>query len=532
MNTIKTTRFVHAKRIPLASALFTMCLFLAFAVGSVRADNTNLVTITILHTADLHGHLSPLPEYNEMYNTGGLLKCASVIKKIRENTENIILVDCGDLFQGAAESSMNHGRLMARAVKLLRYDCLVTGNHEFDWGLECLEELYNIVQTPVLAADIRALKPEISSEFIPFLIKDIQGVKVALIGISNPNIPNWSLPELIESTKFDDSVETLKRVIPEVRERGADIIVALVHQGYIAYGDNMANRINAIARRFPDIDVIMGAHIHRPVEMEMVNNVLYTQAGPYGTSLGETRLVYDKTKGKLIKRIALLIPVDGKIVPDPELEKLFGNELSEIQKSLSMECGSTLRDIKPDDVTPGQSPVQTLISAAIAESVNADVVIHGTLTKASIGEGKIYARQIWGLVPFDNRIGVAMLDEQDLKAVLEENTKFMNSWRFKGVYGLSYTLKPDGADGWTVSNIILDNNRRLSDGERIRVAFNSYDLASAGGRLPVLRATCTAKAASFVLLPEETRDAVFQYVKKHSPLDIQTKPGAVINDAK
>ncbi|NLB55084.1 MAG: bifunctional metallophosphatase/5'-nucleotidase, partial [Lentisphaerae bacterium] len=242
---------------------FTNKLFslisLIFLCVSFAAAKPDTVPITILYTSDLHGHIRPRVSREDSLHKGGLLKIATLIKEARAENPNLLLVDCGDTFQGSAESDMVKGSSTANFIKCLNYDCLTVGNHEFDWGYKRMRELYAMVDVPVLAANMRD-KSQVDRFVQPFIIKEVDGVKVALIGLTTPHIPYWSLPEYVGSWEFEDSISALKRVMPMLRSAGVDVFVLLVHQGYRSYGDDPANQINAIAARFPELDLMLGGH--------------------------------------------------------------------------------------------------------------------------------------------------------------------------------------------------------------------------------------------------------------------------------
>lgn len=523
-----------------AKLTFFTTLFLATLLA---ADE---VAITILHTSDVHGHVAEVWSNREQHSGstgrskssfrwdklsegGGLLRCATLITEIRAREENVILVDCGDLFQGSPESFLTTNRIVAEAVRYLRYDALVTGNHEFDGGVGALRQFYSQAQTPVLAANIQAPPKE---EALPgardFLYRDFEGVRLAIVGLTTPLIPQWSRPRLLGNVTVEDSLKTLHRVMPQVRAVKPDILVLATHQALREWGDDQASQIHAIARAFPEFDLILGGHTHQAVESETVNGVAYTQAGYHALWLGSVRLVFDTKERRIKSKKSQLLPVDSGVAADKILSAKLAEPLQETEKYLSQEVGQTVVELEATSSFPGQSAIQTLIAAAIAEQVQAQVVIHRALTEASLRAGRIRMKDVWRIVPYDNYIGVAHLTLAELRQILEENSNFYDSDDFRGVYGLTYDLRPDGVVGARVANVRLTGRPAVTR-ERIRVAFNSYDLASAGGRLPRLRAIVERSASGLEEhLELNTRDAVLAYLREHRPLEIRPEPGAKI----
>jgi len=505
------------------------------------------VTITFLHTADIHGHVAAVRSNREKepggpgVPGGGLLRCATLIREIRRQDANVILIDCGDLFQGAPESYLTRNRIIVEAVRQLRYDALVTGNHEFDGGVDALRRFYAQAQIPVLAANIHSPREPVLPGMCPFLCKDVDGVRVVIVGLSNPLIPLWSRPRLMGDVTVEASLRALRRLMPLVRKQKPDILVLAAHQGWRKWGDNPANEINAIARAFPEFNVILGAHTHQVVAWKTVNGVAYTQAGCYGLWLGVVRLVFDTQTRRVKSKQIQLLAVDSSVAPDKALEDQVAKSLNETKTYLNQAVGVAAVELKPTSHVRGQSAIQTLIAAAIAERVNADVVIHRALSDESLRAGRISMRDVWRIVPYDNYIGVAHLTLDELRQILEENSGFFKSREFRGVYGLTYDLEPKAAAGARISNIRLTGGQgkcRMQNAEcriggdkmlmpgRVRVAFNSYDMASAGGRLLRLRAILDQNTSRLKEYPDvDTRAAVCAYIRRHQPLDIQAAPG-------
>ncbi|MCX6991820.1 MAG: bifunctional UDP-sugar hydrolase/5'-nucleotidase [Kiritimatiellaeota bacterium] len=539
-----------------------MSIGLAFVAALLLAPalSAREVAITLLHTADVHGQVAAVIPDREKEPGGGLLRCATRIGEIRRKEDNVILVDCGDLIQGSPESFLTQGRIIVEAVRQLRYDALVPGNHEFDGGVDALRRFYAQAQIPVLAANIHGKQEPVLPGAGPFLCKDVNGVRVVILGLANPLIPLWSRPRLLGDVTVETSLDALRRVMPLVRAQKPDILVLAAHQGLREWGDDPANEVHAIAQAFPEFDVILGAHTHQAVEWKTVNGVAYTQAGPYGLWLGVVRLVFDTQTRRVKSKQIQLLAVDSTVAPDKALEDQVAKSLKETKQYLNQEVGVAAVELKPTSRVRGQSAIQTLIAEAIAERVQADVVIHGTLSEAFLRAGSITMRDVWRIVPYDNYIGVARLTLDELRQILEENSGFFNSRDFRGVYGLTYDLEPKAAAGKRISNIRLTGSRSTDDrrqttddrpektddgrqpalrspGEagtteggvnaRVRVAFNSYDMASAGGRFRRLRAILDQSTSRLEEYPEaDTRAAVLAYLRRHQPLDIQVVPGA------
>lgn len=503
---------------------FAVCVvFFLLVFFSLARD----VSITILHTADIHGNITDVKSKEE---AGGILRCSTLIRGIRKQEPNVLLIDCGDLIQGTAVSFLTKGEIMIRAVKALKYDALITGNHEFDWGIENLRRLYSHMDIPVLDANMSSSKPDrqVFPNARPFLIREMDGVRVAVVGLNTPHVPRWAMPLLLGDLKFEKSVAALRRIMPYVREKKPDVLVLAVHQGHRKWGDDSANEINAIVRSFPEFDVILGGHTHEAVVRRELDGVTYTQAGCYGLWLGKVSLIVDAERHCVKRKKVELIRVDDSIKPDRDLENRFAKSLSRAESYLNQTVGRADCDHLPESRFPGQSQVQMLIARAIAEAVGADVVFHGALSGATLYRGRITMRDVWWIVPFENYIGIAHLTLSELRTILDENSSRLNSRHFRGVYGVTYELNPDASSGLRVRNVRLTDGRRLGAHKRIKVAINSYDMASAGNRFPRLREIIEQPLSKLKETEVDTRSAVVEYIKKHSPINERAKAGAVL----
>jgi 2',3'-cyclic-nucleotide 2'-phosphodiesterase (5'-nucleotidase family) len=475
------------------------------------------VSITILHTTDLHGHILPVVDYEGRTNVGGLARCATAIRQVRAEQPNTLLVDAGDTIQGGAGSYLSDGQAMVKALNWLRYDAWVLGNHEFDWGLGKLTGCVARATMPVLGANIEGL-----AKVRPFILREVDGVKVALVGLTTPGIPNWSRPRLIPGLKFADSVETLRTVIPQVRAAGAQVLVLVCHQGYREGGDDHANQILAIARNFPEVDVIIGAHTHRSFpEYKVGRNVLYCQAGYHGIELGRVDLVYDTEARGVTRRESRLVAMTDAVPVDAELVKECSKELGRAKQAMSEVLGEATAEFGVKGAPKRETPVRALICAAIAEElgrrgVKVDAVVHGVLDRrATLVKGPVTMGDVWRIVPYENTIGVAWLTPAELREVLDESAGAYEKPEFRGIWGLKWTFDPTAPAGQRVLELRRADRGELPKGERLAVAFNSYELASGGLRWVKLRDVVGRPGVRLVEYDFQTRDALAGFVRRH-----------------
>src|SRR5437870_8053087 len=185
---------------------------------SAAALHEDTVQISILHTTDLHGHILPTSDYAGNADLGGFARCVTQIRRWRRQNRNSILIDIGDIYQGTDVSLRTNGALMIDLFNHLNYDAWIVGNHEFDWGVETFANAVAKSEMPVLAANMgRKASGEVSAppfaKIQPYILKEIDGIRVVIIGLTTPGMQFWFRPEFIRGFDFEYSVEPVRRAM-------------------------------------------------------------------------------------------------------------------------------------------------------------------------------------------------------------------------------------------------------------------------------------------------------------------------------
>src|SRR5437762_13927572 len=285
---------------------------LASAAATLHGD---IVQISILHTTDLHGHILPTSDYAGNADLGGFARCVTQIRRWRWQNRNSILIDIGDVYQGTDVSLRTNGALMIDLFNHLKYDAWIVGNHEFDWGVEPFMNALTKSKMPVLAANM-SMEGKSSGEILdsgnpfakvrPYILKEIDGVKIAIIGVTTPGMPFWFRPEFIRGCDFEYPVEPVRRAITKAKSDGAEAIVLAGHMGLKPRGggDDFANTVVALTAEFPKVVAFIAGHTHQMIPSRLTNGVLLTQADHFGIHVGRLDLTFDRTSKKLLRREA------------------------------------------------------------------------------------------------------------------------------------------------------------------------------------------------------------------------------------
>jgi len=498
---------------------------LASAAAALESDT---VCISILHTTDLHGHILPTADYNGNPDYGGLARCAAQIRRWRRENANSILIDVGDVYQGTEVSLRSKGELMIDLFNHLRYDAWIVGNHEFDWGIETFLNALQRSAMPVLAGNtILNGKPAGASsdwqhpfaKVQPLIVKEVAGIKLAIIGMTTPGMPFWLGPEFTRGIEFQNPVEPVRRAMARAKGEGADAIVLSGHMGLKMRtgGDDFANTVMALTSEFPEIAVFIAGHTHQAIPSRLTNGALFTQADHFGIHVGRVDLLFDRNSKKLLHREAICELMDNRFHPDHVIVSRAKSQLAESDAALSSPVGELAETLRGRSRPGMPSDVERLIGAAISEAlaernVPVDGVMHGAFDDtAALVAGPKTLNDIWTLIPYENYIVTARLSPEEIKTVMEE---VFASHEKRNLLGFELKTQGRGNDCRIVSMTLADG-RPLDRNKKYDIAFNSFDSRSGGHHFMKLRALLERPEANYVLYPVQTRDALIDYFQRH-----------------
>src|SRR3989440_689118 len=436
--------------------------------SAAAALNPDTVCISILHTTDLHGHILPTSDYDGNRDRGGLARCAAQIRRWQRENPNSILIDVGDVYQGTDVSLRNKGALMIDLLNHLEYDAWVVGNHEFDWGMECFEHALQQSNMPVLAANmLMEGKPEFPdakhpfAKIQPFILKEIAGIKIAIVGITTPGMPFWLWPEFTRGLDFRHPVEPVRRAITRAKRGGANAIVLTGHMGLKTRtgGDDFANTVMALTSEFPEVAVFIAGHTHQDVPSRLTNGVLFTQADHFGIQVGRVDLLFDRNSKQLLRRESICELMDNRFHPDHVVISRAGAQLTESEAALAQSIGELTETLRGRGRNGRTSEIEKLIGAAIMESLSerhivVDGVIHGVFDEnAKLAAGPITVNDVWNILPYENFIVTAVLSPDEIKAVMEE---VYASHESRSLLGIELRVEGRGPDRRVVSMMFPD----------------------------------------------------------------------------
>jgi 2',3'-cyclic-nucleotide 2'-phosphodiesterase/3'-nucleotidase len=537
-------------------ALF-VTLFLA---GLTQAKE---IKITLLATTDLHGNLLPYDYYTAQTADRGLAKLATLIRSARAENPNNLLIDCGDTIQGTPlESLYQHyiesGHLplkltfagppldhdpMMLAMNAIGYDAMVVGNHEFNFGLKNLAQARSQARFPWISANILVERRATQRPFAAYFVKIIAGVKVAVIGVTTPLVPEWESPEHYSGYRFGPGVEAVRAALAELRDRvRPDIVIVAAHSGLdrdpqtgaVNPDDSRENITYQIATEVKGIDAIVFGHTHQQLPEYKVGDVLLMQPKNWGISLGRMDFVVEPARGgtfKVVSKSSRLVPVGAETRADAKIleiarpyHDLAENYLKTPVAEAPVDLDARLARVQDTALLDAIQQVQLFYSKAdvsFASSFNPRVVVP---------KGPVTVRQIAALYIYDNQLYALEGNGKMVREALENAARYflpcpgdcshgplINSQFFGFNYdmasGVEYEIDVSRPVGERIRNL-RRNGKPLSDDEPLRLAVNNYRAGGSAGYSMFRGAKILWRSQ------EEIRDMVVRYYieKKQLPV--------------
>ncbi|WP_320130328.1 5'-nucleotidase C-terminal domain-containing protein [uncultured Sphaerochaeta sp.] len=522
--------------------ILSLCMiaFPLFATGQ------NEVTVTILETSDMHGTFAPWDYATDSPLDQGWAKVATVIKQERVKDPSLLLVDNGDTSQDNMIQEFRFDAVppVARALNFLGYDAWELGNHEFNFEFENLQREIAAVNAPVLGGNI--YKTDGTRFAQPYIIKRVNGVRVAIMGLAPPHINRWeaSDPAHFDNMTFTSPMEETGKILKEL-EGKADVIVALIHYG--EEGEYDTEGIREVAAKYGDkISAFLIGHAHSTLQEVESNGSVIVEPGSKGSGVGkvEIKLVQKVSGGKwLIEGVTgSVIPVKGqKIEADPaflgEFKYVDDKSRAMANTAVGKVGGNFLPSLNWNDI-PG-IPTAIMQDTAMVDLIN-DIQLDATKADVSLAalfdansdlpKGDFRKRDGVKIYKYDNTLMAVRVTGKQLKAIMElQAGSFFNQYKKGDVtisfnskirmynydmfQGVAYDIDVSKPVGQRICNVIY-KGKPLSDSQVLVLALNNYrygGLSSSG--------LISSKSEDLVYNSGlAIRDLISDYVVKHGTI--------------
>ncbi len=405
---------------------------------------------------------------------------------------------------------------MRSIFNLLHYDALAAGNHDFNYGYKRLLELKDIVDFPILSANVR--NKETNERLLtPYILKEVDGVTLGIFGLTTPETHYKTNPKNVEGLIFTDPVKEAREMVRTLKAKGVDMIIAVTHLGV---DESSTDTSIKVAKGAPEIDLIVDGHSHTTMVKgkQIGEDTLIVSAGEHTKNLGVVDLTFDSNKQLISKKAKLISKEEAKnIKADAEMESLInGIEEKQVEIKSEQVGQSNIRlEGEREQVRTRETNLGNLIADALLEETGADIAItNGGGIRASIQKGDITVGDIIDVSPFGN-YGVTMkMTGATIKQALEHGVSDYPYPKggFPQVGGMSFTLVPQAPKGKRVKNLKV-NGTPIDLKKEYIVATNDF-LASGGDDYLMF------KEAPLVNEYEALEEIMKNYIKAHSPIQL------------
>ena len=441
---------------------------LGLTAGMASAD----YTLTILHTNDFHARFDPISKYDgpcgaedntEGKCFGGTARLVTAIAEARGRTNNSILVDGGDQFQGTLFYTHYKGQMAAEMMNKLGYDGMTVGNHEFDDGPEVLAAFMAAVDFPVLMsnADVSA-EPLLASTLAKSTVIERGGEKIGLIGLTPEDTPELASPGY--NVTFSEPVAAVQGEVDRLTAKGVNKIIVLSHSSYAV--DQM------VAANTTGVDVIVGGHSNTLLSNTneraegayptMVGDTAIVQAYAYGKYLGELNVTFDDA-GNVTEAKGEPILIDAAVTEDAATVARvaeLAQPLEEIRNTVVAEAADALEGdravCRVQECTMGNMIANAMLARVADQGIDVALQNSGGI-RASIDAGDVTKGEVLTVLPFQNTLSTFQVTGAVLVAALENGVSEIEevAGRFPQVAGMTFTVDAVAEAGSRVSDVMI-----------------------------------------------------------------------------
>ncbi|MFA7128615.1 MAG: 5'-nucleotidase C-terminal domain-containing protein [Sphaerochaeta sp.] len=506
--------------------------------------------LTILATTDIHGNVWGFSYENNKETTNtGMARIATYVEKVRSEVPDVILVDNGDVIQGNIMTDDLYNKRegehpVIRAMNLLEYDSMTLGNHEFNFGENLINRIQVLANFPVLAANMARVDGTMA--VLPYTIVERSGIKVGIIGLTNPNAPRWD-GEKTDPFVFAPVGPACKKVVDIIKDK-VDVIVVVSHVGlYPEYDEETgSDGANKILELCPEIDVLVVGHDHNTVK-KIIGTTAVGGARNLGREVIRFDLELDEQKNIIARSVDVIDMVDYEMsdlirknafimeAHKATTDFISGGAPSADGSTSGGVFGQASVDFQMKNEIMGipegklrDTAVMDLINTVQLKNSGADVSAAALFADTSdIKKGDINYGTIFGIYKYDNTLYRVQVTGSELKAYMEWSAACYNQWvpgdisisfnpekpgyLYDMFAGVDYEIDLSKPVGHRIVNVMF-KGKPLSDSQILTLAVNNYRYSSA------LKAQKLVAGTKEWESPNSIRDMLVQHIQEQGTI--------------
>lgn len=491
-------------------------LFVLSAVSTAMAQEVN---IKLLGTSDIHGRVVPWSYGADVEDkSGSYAQIATYVKDVRKNNKNVVLVDVGDAIQDnqvdvfAKDKKYYKDHPIPKVLNEMKYDVFVLGNHEFNFGMEALDEILKDIKAKKLTANFYYKKND--KRYIDATtIIEKDGVKLGIIGLSTPMSAKFEEDTgNLKDMKFTSPTEEARTQVEKLKAKGVDAIIVIAHMGIENENKIPDTGMRDVINAVDGIDVVIAGHMHKDVPSETIKNTLITEPHRYGTVVSEVDLTFDindKKEVKLVKKESKTVPVK-ELEADKKIAEIYKPYHEKLRELNNVVIGQTENEMVPQETKHGVSAafskdtgLSSFINDVEQHYSGADVVTFSfDHQKARMNKGDIKKKDIiFNYRYAGGDVTVYELTGKQLKEYMEWSANYFdtiqpgdteyryNAERKKSKYvtydifgGVNYKIDLRNPQGSKIVDLTLADGRPVTDDMKLKVGMNSYRFAQLNGK--------------------------------------------------
>ncbi len=499
-------------------SLALMCL-----TTTAMAKKEKTVTLKLVETSDVHGAFFPYNFTERKPMQGTMARVSTYLKEQRKlYGKNLILMDNGDILQGQPTSyytnyvKTDEPNIAAAVINYLQYDAQTFGNHDVETGHAVYDKWIKDLNCPTLGAniiDVNTGKPYVA----PYTILQRDGIKIAILGMLTPAIPNWLHENLWKGLRFEEMIASTRKWVKVLKEEEkADLTIGLFHSGWEGgitteqYEEDVTRKI---AEQISDFDVVFFGHDHTERNVILDNGVLCMDPSCNAVKVAEATIQCTRKNGKWVvtKKEGQLIDVTKKAI-DEDYVRHFQPQMDGIKHYIERQIGTFLTTISSRDAFFGSAAFVDYIHQLQLEETHADISLTAPLVfDTEIKAGPVYMSDMFKLYRFENQIYALRMTGREVRQLLElsydqwvntmkspddhimllapkapgdnQREGFKNyTFNFDSASGIDYEVDVTKPDGQKVHIKQFTDGRPFDENKWYLVAMNSYR-GNGGGEL-------------------------------------------------
>ena len=457
-------------------------------------------TITILVTADIHGHIMPYLPGGASQEIGGMAKMVDFVKEMRAAQPNLMLLDIGDAPYNTNVANLFEGEPVMVLMNMMGYDAMVLGNHDFDYPFTVMERNAGMANFPFLSANTFH-NGEYPGFLHPYIVKEIDGITFAVIGVTDDESAWYTHPRNVVGITFEDHFDAARRVMEMEEVKNADVVMALAH----LHGDNYN-----LSKQVEGFDFVFGGGNDVVAFPMAINDSYLVSAGKHAEMVGDLTLNF--FEDELIGFTFANVFLHRDFPQDPSAKVVVDKYLSDMDEKLFEVVAQTEVDLDGERSTVRlkESNLANIIADSLRYLTGADFAIqNGGGVRASIPAGDISIKDIFTVLPFDNIVVVVEATGQTIWDALEHGVSWYPgaAGGFLQVSGLTYTFDAAKEPGSRIVEVLVDG-KPIDLEKTYTLAAN--DFLTGGGDLYLMLAECK----EVVRTKNYLREAFLQYLEE------------------